>query len=112
MPEEPKNPNRFARMIEVAREHQASDAEPSETPPQEQEQEHARPAKPRVASKGGRGRPAIGKRSDPDYETTTVFLRRETKTAAGRLLMGDKHQDLSDVLEKLLAAWVRKNSKS
>jgi hypothetical protein len=110
MPDEPKNLNRFARMMEVAREHQASDVDPPETPPQEQEP--APPAKPRAASKGGRGRPAIGKRSDPDYETTTVFLRRETKTAAGRLLMGDKHQDLSNVLEKLLAAWVRKNSKA
>lgn len=108
MPDELKNTNRFARMIEVAREHQAADAEPPETPPQERES--ALPAKPRAASKGGRGRPATGKRSDPDYESTTVFLRRETKTAAGRLLMGDKRQDLSDVLEKLLAAWVRKNS--
>jgi hypothetical protein len=106
MPDEPK-PNRFANMMKVAREHQATDSALPEDPPQEQES--TPPAKLRAVPKAGRGRPATGKRSDPDYESTTVFLRRETKTAAGRLLYEDKHQNLSDVLEKLLAGWVRKN---
>lgn len=107
----PEPENRFTRMMQVAREHQADKATQQEAtheqePPQEQP---PTPTPRRTASKGVRGRPATGKRSDPDYESTTVFLRRDTKTAAGRLLLGDKHQDLSDVLEKLLAGWVRRN---
>lgn len=111
MPKEPEN--RFARMVQVAREHQADNApelaEQEEVPSMQEQPPVSVPH--RTAPKNGRGRPATGKRSDPDYESTTVFLRRDTKTAAGHLLLGDKHQDLSDVLEKLLAGWVRKNSK-
>jgi hypothetical protein len=105
----PDAPNKFARMIQTAREHQAPTGdEAREVEPQEQPAPKARP--PAAPAPKGRGRPATGKRSDPDYETTTVFLRKDTKTAAARLLIGEKHQDLSDVLEKLLSGWVRKNS--
>jgi hypothetical protein len=96
-------------MIQTAREHQAPTAnEALEIEPQEQPTPKTRP----LATLGtkGRGRPATGKRSDPDYESTTVFLRKDTKVAAVRLLVGEKHQDLSDVLEKLLSGWVRENS--
>jgi hypothetical protein len=105
----PDAPNKFARMIQTAREHQASTGdEASDLSPQEQPIPKAKPtASP---SPKGRGRPATGKRSDPDYESTTVFLRKDTKTAAAHLLVGEKHQDLSDVLERLLSGWVRKNS--
>jgi hypothetical protein len=107
--DEPKN--RFARMMEVAREHQAADAaRPEEEVKEPPLQTTVRSTSRRNVAKSGRGRPATGKRSDPAYESTTVFLRRETKLAAGRLLFGDKHQDLSDVLEKLLSGWVSKNS--
>jgi hypothetical protein len=99
--------NKFAKMMQTAREHQAPTGDDAPEP-QQRPQPTARPAT--VQLPRGRGRPATGKRSDPDYETTTVFLRKETKTAAARLLLGDKAQDLSDVLEKLLATWVRKNS--
>jgi len=105
----PDAPNKFARMIQTAREHQApTDDEAPELEPQEQLTPKTRPLAPPAPK--GRGRPATGKRSDPDYESTTVFLRKETKNAAARLLVGEKHQDLSDVLEKLLSSWVRKNS--
>lgn len=95
--------NRFTRMLQTARENTTAEDEAEVTTP-------APPTSKPAVTRNGRGRPATGKRSDPDYETTTVFLRRDTKTAAARLLVGDKGQDLSDVLEKLLSSWVRKHS--
>jgi hypothetical protein len=58
----------------------------------------------------GRGRPP-GKRSDPDYQPTTVLLRKQTKKTAVRLLEDiDSGQDLSDLIEQLLAEWIQKQA--
>lgn len=99
--------NRFTRMLQTAR-----DTKPAEEGEQHPEAEvtPAPQPKPRAELRNGRGRPATGKRSDPDYETTTVFLRRATKTAAAKLLIDDRDNDLSDVLEKLLSGWVKRQS--
>ena len=56
----------------------------------------------------GKGRPP-GKRSDPDYQPTTVLLRKQTKkTAARQLEDAATGQDLSDLIEQLLADWIEK----
>jgi len=59
---------------------------------------------------GSRGR---GKRNDPDFSPTTVFLRKSTKlkaaaVRANQLLLGedDGNMDLSDLLESLLLEWI------
>jgi hypothetical protein len=58
----------------------------------------------------GRGRPP-GKRSDPDYQPTTVLLRKQTKKAATRLLEDeDRGQDLSELIEELLTGWIQQHS--
>ena len=58
----------------------------------------------------GRGRPP-GKRSDPDYQPTTVLLRKLTKKTASRLLEDtNASQDLSDLIEQLLTEWIQKQS--
>ena len=58
----------------------------------------------------GRGRPP-GKRSDPDYQPTTVLLRKHTKKTASRLLEDtNAAQDLSDLIEQLLTEWIQKQS--
>ena len=58
----------------------------------------------------GRGRPH-GKRSDPDYQPTTVLLRKHTKKTASRLLEDtNASQDLSDLIEQLLTEWIQKQS--
>jgi len=63
-------------------------------------------AEPPIAMRG-RGRPA-GKRSDPDYEPTTLLLRKGTKKAAFRLLDDlESGQDLSDLTEQLISNWIR-----
>ncbi|WP_040567785.1 hypothetical protein [Magnetospirillum molischianum] len=54
----------------------------------------------------GRGRP-MGKRSNPDYQPTTVLLRKATKRAATRKLEDrETGQDLSDLIEQLLTSWI------
>jgi hypothetical protein len=56
----------------------------------------------------GRGRPP-GKRSDPDYQPTTVLLRKHTKKTATRLLEDtNAAHDLSDLIEQLLSEWIQK----
>ena len=57
-----------------------------------------------------RGRPA-GKRSNPDFEPTTIFLRKTTKRTANRTLedSGVK-QDLSELIESLLQQWISARS--
>lgn len=58
----------------------------------------------------GKGRPP-GKRSDPDYQPTTVLLRKQTKKTATRLLEDTSTgQDLSDLIEQLLTEWVSKKA--
>ena len=58
----------------------------------------------------GRGRP-LGKRSNPEYEPTTVLLRKKTKKAAIRLLEDrEAGQDLSDLIESLLGKWTSEHS--
>lgn len=62
------------------------------------------PISPETTAK--RGRPA-GKRSNPDYEPTTILLRKQTKKLAHRKLEdGETGQDLSDLIETLLSEWV------
>ncbi len=53
-----------------------------------------------------RGRPA-GKRSNPEFEPTTIFLRKATKKIANRAIEdhGDC-QDLSELVEELLQGWI------
>jgi len=58
----------------------------------------------------GRGRPP-GKRSDPDYQPTTVLLRKHTKKTATRLLEDtNSAQDLSDLIELLLTEWIQEQT--
>jgi hypothetical protein len=57
----------------------------------------------------GKGRPP-GKRSDPDYQPTTVLLRQQTKKMANRLLEdGNTGQDLSELIEQLLMEWIQQS---
>jgi hypothetical protein len=56
------------------------------------------------------GRPA-GKRSNPDFEPTTIFLRKVTKKTANRALEDSgAEQDLSELIESLLQKWISARS--
>ncbi len=57
-----------------------------------------------------RGRPA-GKRSNPEFEPTTVLLKKKTKRSASRLLEDtNTDQDLSELIESLLNGWISTHS--
>src|SRR5271166_5076532 len=56
----------------------------------------------------GRGRPATGKRSNPEWKLYSHFLKRRTQRAAvARLQAEDSERDLSDVLQELLEQWLK-----
>jgi hypothetical protein len=56
----------------------------------------------------GRGRPATGKRSNPEWKLYSHFLKRQTQRAAvARLQAEDSERDLSDVLQELLERWLK-----
>jgi hypothetical protein len=56
----------------------------------------------------GRGRPATGKRSNPEWKLYSHFLKRKTQRAAvARLQAEDSERDLSDVLQELLEKWLK-----
>ena len=62
---------------------------------------------PRHTVGKGVGRPP-GKRSNPDWEQVTVYIRKETKRAALRRLLDEQStQDLSELLDQLLARWAK-----
>jgi hypothetical protein len=56
----------------------------------------------------GRGRPATGKRSNPDWKLYSHFLKKQTQRAAvARLQAEEDERDLSDVLQELLEKWLK-----
>ncbi len=62
------------------------------------------PESPQSAKK--RGRPA-GKRSDPDYEQVTAYIRRDTYRATKiALLQQGNEQEFSELVEELLNEWL------
>jgi len=80
--------------------------------PIEEEEETSPPTvssiavEPREAGKG-RGRPATGKRSHPDWKLQSHYLKRQTHRAvAARLIAADDGRDMSDLLQELLEKWL------
>jgi hypothetical protein len=52
-----------------------------------------------------------GKRNDPDYVQLTSYIRREThKDVKVALLMEDKGREISELVEGLLAGWLRRRN--
>ena len=58
----------------------------------------------------GRGRPP-GKRNDPDFEQVTAYIRRHTHQGVKiALLQEGKGQEFSELVEDLLAKWLKARS--
>jgi hypothetical protein len=58
----------------------------------------------------GRGRPRA-KSSDPEYQSTTVILRKITKRKAAHLLEDrEMGKDLSELIEELLMEWLERQA--
>ena len=92
---------KFAALAELHRQPAEAEApEPLAAPRMPPE------AEPQVEK--GRGRPATGKRSNPDWKLYSHFLKRQTQRAAvARLQAEDEGRDLSDVLQELLDNWLK-----
>jgi hypothetical protein len=91
---------KFAALAELHR--QPAEAEAPEPPAARMPPE----AEPQAEK--GRGRPATGKRSNPDWKLYSHFLKRQTQRAAvARLQAEDEGRDLSDVLQELLDNWLK-----
>jgi len=59
----------------------------------------------RSADRGSRKR--LGKRSDPDYELTSVFLRKELYSEVRiRLLREGRPKEFSELVGELLSRWM------
>lgn len=55
-----------------------------------------------------RGRPATGKRSDPEFDQTTAYIRKDTyKAVKIALIQAGEDMDYSDLVEDLLSAWLK-----
>jgi hypothetical protein len=113
MPEESKFTGALGRLNKTTPPTQQSNDSPSVPSSDRDVIPLDNPPSPASVAKGV-GRPN-GKRSDPNYQATTVLLRKTTKKRATRLLedMGEdmkERQDLSELLEKLLSEWVEANS--
>ncbi len=66
------------------------------------------PLAPMLEAGQGRGRPATGKRSNPDWKLYSHFLKRRTQRAAvAKLQAEESGRDLSDVLQELLEGWLK-----
>src|SRR6266705_5883270 len=56
------------------------------------------------------GRPP-GKRSNPNFERLTVLVRKQTRKAAERLWEDmEPDKDMSELVERLLADWVKQHT--
>jgi hypothetical protein len=55
-----------------------------------------------------RGRPATGKRNDPEYDQTTAYVRKDTYKAVRIALIEDgEERDYSELVEELLSKWLK-----
>jgi hypothetical protein len=94
--------NKYLRAMKQATEHVEKQEEPI-LPPQVPVVRAEAPAPHRPSRRPGR---PPGKRSNPDWEQLTIFIRSETKRAAMLRLMESQHgKDLSEVIEQLLSRW-------
>ena len=60
-----------------------------------------------AAAPARRGRPP-GKRSNPDFEQVTIYIRKSThQNAKVELLKGGKRQEFSELVEVLVKKWLQ-----
>ncbi len=91
--------SRFKDVINAARTREQEPQHQTPQPPLDVRPEQ-RPVK--------RGRPAGGKRANPDYEQVAAYIPKElNKRVKMRLLEMDKPREFSDLVEFLLTQWLQ-----
>jgi hypothetical protein len=61
--------------------------------------------------KRGRGRPP-GKRTNPDYQQVTIYIPRTLHDRAKIALIQEGRKEFSELIEDLLADWIREHQAS
>jgi hypothetical protein len=56
-----------------------------------------------------RGRPP-GRRSHPDFEQITAYIRKDTHQAAKIVLLKNGRKEFSELVQELLNQWLKSNS--
>ena len=101
-----KRPGKFAALADLNR----AEPEVVELERQPEASPEFVPATPASTEEAGRGRgrPATGKRSNPDWKLYSHYLKRKTQRAAvTKLRAEESERDLSDVLQELLENWLK-----
>ena len=94
--------SKFRNILDAAR---AQGEAPIETPPPPVREAESTPD---AASGKRRGRPAGGKRSDPDYEQVTAYIRKDVhRRVKIALLQEQEKTEFSQLVDQLLAEWLR-----
>jgi len=97
--------NMFKKLVENRQESQP------DTPPPEPPESTVTTTPPPTPEPKKRGRPATGKRSDPNWTGRTYYIRKETDLDVEDELLQLKRQgielDKSELVDALLAAWVQ-----
>lgn len=98
--------SKFRGVLDAARGRERDEAEvPAATRKAARKRTPA--AAPAVPMKRGRGRPP-GKRSDPDYEQVTSYVRRQTYSDVKiELIREGKKREFSELVEDLLSQWLK-----
>jgi hypothetical protein len=96
--------SKFKNILEAAR--GQGDGETDDKPLQRNSTHHDEEP-PHPASARRRGRPAGGKRNDPDYEQVTAYIRRDIyRRVKIALLQEDQKTEFSQLVDRLLDDWL------
>jgi hypothetical protein len=85
--------------------------EPAPPPAKAKPARQTKPTPPSVEQPRKVGRPAVGKRGNPDYTQVSVLLNKARYTQARiALLQAGGAKDMSDLVDELLSNWLKKNT--
>lgn len=90
--------SRFKTVIEAHKEVNATSAEPTAKTKRAKKSASPKPAPKKV------GRPP-GKRTNPDYQSVTTFLHKQTYLDAQKALI-DQQRGFGDLVDELLQDWL------
>ena len=102
--------SKFKGILKAAqdREKEKPSKEPVEKPKEKAEVKSDSPIEPTSSPPQKRGRPK-GKRSNPDYEQVTAYIKKKTyKKTKIALLEQEEVGDFSELVETLLHKWLNK----
>jgi hypothetical protein len=100
--------SKFRGLLDTARGREPESQSPEEAVTKQSAAKNQPVAKPEPQPKGGRPK---GKRSHPDYEQITAYIRKDTHTAVKIALLedgqkGEKHE-FSELIQELLEQWLQ-----